>query len=107
MTPVVHPDPGSGSYFFTHPGFPDPGVKKAPNPESATLFFVKLTCVLICLIYFVGRTIVLYNPDAKGLTQAARVEQLRERVYATLEEYTRYPRKSLKGTVIRYSVGGF
>jgi hypothetical protein len=32
---------------------------------------------------------VLYNPDAKGLTQAARVEQLRERVYATLEEYTR------------------
>jgi hypothetical protein len=32
---------------------------------------------------------VLFNPDAKGLTMASRVEQLRERVYATLEEYTR------------------
>jgi len=35
------------------------------------------------------RAIVLYNPDVKGLKETARVEQLRERVYASLEEYTR------------------
>ncbi|KAF2368480.1 Nuclear hormone receptor ligand-binding domain [Trinorchestia longiramus] len=35
------------------------------------------------------RTIVLYNPDVKGLTCANHVESLRERVYATLEEYTK------------------
>ena len=35
------------------------------------------------------RAIVLYNPDVKGLKDIARVEQLRERVYASLEEYTR------------------
>ena len=50
------------------------------------------------------RAIVLFNPDVKvgvagsccvldwteqGLTDVSRVEQLRERVYATLEEYTR------------------
>ncbi|KAK3591445.1 hypothetical protein CHS0354_033442 [Potamilus streckersoni] len=39
------------------------------------------------------RAIVLFNPDAKGLTAIQEVEQLREKVYATLEEYckTRYP----------------
>ncbi|CAC5398670.1 RXRA [Mytilus coruscus] len=39
------------------------------------------------------RAIVLYNPDAKGLTATHEVEQLREKVYASLEEYckTRYP----------------
>ena len=36
------------------------------------------------------RAIVLFNPDVKGLKDIARVEQLRERVYASLEEYTRY-----------------
>lgn len=38
------------------------------------------------------RAIVLYNPDAKGLTSVQEVEQLREKVYASLEEYckTRY-----------------
>ncbi|XP_023335012.1 retinoic acid receptor RXR [Eurytemora carolleeae] len=35
------------------------------------------------------RTIVLFNPDAKGLTEIGKVEQIRERAYATLEEYTR------------------
>nr|QJG66093.1 retinoid X receptor [Phoronopsis californica] len=38
------------------------------------------------------RAIVLFNPDAKGLTEVSEVEQLREKVYASLEEYckTRY-----------------
>ena len=35
------------------------------------------------------RAIVLFNPDVKGLQDINRMEQLRERVYATLEEYTR------------------
>ncbi|XP_052787900.1 retinoic acid receptor RXR-like isoform X2 [Mya arenaria] len=33
------------------------------------------------------RSIVLFNPDAKGLTSVQEVEQLREKVYASLEEY--------------------
>ncbi|XP_052220900.1 retinoic acid receptor RXR-like isoform X2 [Dreissena polymorpha] len=33
------------------------------------------------------RAIVLFNPDAKGLTSVQEVEQLREKVYASLEEY--------------------
>lgn len=39
------------------------------------------------------RAIVLFNPDAKGLTATHEVEQLREKVYASLEEYckSRYP----------------
>ncbi|XP_069940756.1 retinoic acid receptor RXR-alpha-B-like isoform X4 [Cherax quadricarinatus] len=39
------------------------------------------------------RSIVLYNPDVKGLTCCNDVEILREKVYAALEEYTRtsYP----------------
>ncbi|XP_046543422.1 retinoic acid receptor RXR-like isoform X1 [Haliotis rubra] len=39
------------------------------------------------------RAIVLFNPDAKGLSAVQEVEQLREKVYASLEEYckTRYP----------------
>ena len=40
------------------------------------------------------RAIVLFNPDVKGLQDINRVEQLRERVYATLEEYTRYGRSN-------------
>ena len=36
------------------------------------------------------RSIVLFNPDVKGLKDIDRVEVLRERVYASLEEYTRY-----------------
>lgn len=37
------------------------------------------------------RSIVLFNPDAKGLEQAPaqQVESFREKVYATLEEYCR------------------
>jgi hypothetical protein len=35
------------------------------------------------------RAIVLYNPDVKGLKEVGRVEQYRERVYASLEEYCR------------------
>jgi hypothetical protein len=50
---------------------------------------------------------VLYNPDAKGLTQAARVEQLRERVYATLEEYTRYLENPVKGQSYDMLLSGF
>nr|QJG66094.1 retinoid X receptor [Megathiris detruncata] len=39
------------------------------------------------------RAIVLFNPDAKNLQSVPEVEQLREKVYATLEEYCRnqYP----------------
>uniref|UniRef100_A0A8B9GUR1 Retinoid x receptor, beta b n=1 Tax=Astyanax mexicanus TaxID=7994 RepID=A0A8B9GUR1_ASTMX len=39
------------------------------------------------------RAIVLFNPDAKGLTNTSEVELLRERVYASLEAYCRqkYP----------------
>lgn len=33
------------------------------------------------------RAIVLFNPDAKGLTAVQQVESLREKVYASLEEY--------------------
>jgi len=35
------------------------------------------------------RCIVLFNPDAKGLTDPGKIEQLRERVYACLEDYVR------------------
>ncbi|XP_019643399.1 PREDICTED: retinoic acid receptor RXR-alpha-B-like isoform X2 [Branchiostoma belcheri] len=39
------------------------------------------------------RAIVLFNPDAKGLTDPSLVESLREKVYASLEEYCKqqYP----------------
>ncbi|XP_054979414.1 retinoic acid receptor RXR-gamma isoform X2 [Sorex araneus] len=39
------------------------------------------------------RAIVLFNPDAKGLSNPSEVETLREKVYATLEGYTKqkYP----------------
>lgn len=39
------------------------------------------------------RAIVLFNPDAKSLTAIQEVESLREKVYASLEEYckTQYP----------------
>ncbi|XP_068599889.1 retinoic acid receptor RXR-gamma-B isoform X2 [Brachionichthys hirsutus] len=39
------------------------------------------------------RAIVLFNPDAKGLSNAPEVEGLREKVYASLESYTKqkYP----------------
>ncbi|NXF23969.1 RXRG protein, partial [Rhodinocichla rosea] len=39
------------------------------------------------------RAIVLFNPDAKGLSSPSEVESLREKVYATLEAYTKqkYP----------------
>ena len=56
----------------------------------------QLTC--ICLFHLQDkaelgclRAIVLFNPDAKGLEAAAsaQVESFREKVYATLEEYTR------------------
>ena len=35
------------------------------------------------------KAIVLYNPDVKGLKDIARVEQLRDSVYESLEEHTR------------------
>ncbi|QQP50737.1 Retinoid X receptor, partial [Caligus rogercresseyi] len=34
------------------------------------------------------------NPDAKGLCDVNKVESLREKVYATLEEYTRSVHKN-------------
>ncbi|KAI2655447.1 Retinoic acid receptor RXR-beta-B [Labeo rohita] len=39
------------------------------------------------------RAIVLFNPDAKGLTSSSEVELLREKVYASLESYCKqkYP----------------
>ncbi|XP_044295315.1 retinoic acid receptor RXR-gamma [Varanus komodoensis] len=39
------------------------------------------------------RAIVLFNPDAKGLSSPSEVESLREKVYAALEAYTKqkYP----------------
>ncbi|KAI5090356.1 retinoic acid receptor RXR-gamma-B [Silurus meridionalis] len=41
------------------------------------------------------RAIVLFNPDAKGLSNPAEVEMLREKVYASLESYTKqkYPKQ--------------
>nr|XP_014342755.1 PREDICTED: retinoic acid receptor RXR-gamma-B-like isoform X7 [Latimeria chalumnae] len=36
------------------------------------------------------RAIVLFNPDAKGLSNPAEVESLREKVYASLEAYTKH-----------------
>ncbi|XP_026883352.1 retinoic acid receptor RXR-gamma-A [Electrophorus electricus] len=36
------------------------------------------------------RAIVLFNPDAKGLSSPSEVEALREKVYASLESYTKY-----------------
>ncbi|XP_065335299.1 retinoic acid receptor RXR-alpha-B [Cloeon dipterum] len=36
------------------------------------------------------RTIILFNPDIRGLKSQPQVEMLREKVYATLEEYTRH-----------------
>ncbi|XP_058612321.1 retinoic acid receptor RXR-gamma-B isoform X2 [Onychostoma macrolepis] len=36
------------------------------------------------------RAIVLFNPDAKGLSNPAEVEALREKVYASLETYTKH-----------------
>ncbi|XP_046676845.1 retinoic acid receptor RXR-alpha-A [Homalodisca vitripennis] len=35
------------------------------------------------------RSIILFNPTVRGLKSQAEVESLREKVYATLEEYTR------------------
>lgn len=35
------------------------------------------------------RSIILFNPDVRGLKSIQEVEMLRERVYAVLEEYTR------------------
>lgn len=45
-------------------------------------------CELGCL-----RAIVLFNPEAKGLKNVERVEQIRESVYVSLENYTKlsYP----------------
>ncbi|XP_048833425.1 retinoic acid receptor RXR-gamma-B isoform X2 [Brienomyrus brachyistius] len=39
------------------------------------------------------RAVILFNPDAKGLSNPAEVESLREKVYASLESYTKqkYP----------------
>ena len=60
-------------------------------PASATVYFNSCSLFqdkaeLGCL-----RAIVLFNPDAKGLEQgpSTQVESFREKVYATLEEYTR------------------
>uniref|UniRef100_A0A671N2S7 Retinoic acid receptor RXR n=1 Tax=Sinocyclocheilus anshuiensis TaxID=1608454 RepID=A0A671N2S7_9TELE len=36
------------------------------------------------------RAIVLFNPDAKGLSNPSEVEALREKVYASLEGYTKH-----------------
>ncbi|XP_028823644.1 retinoic acid receptor RXR-gamma-A-like [Denticeps clupeoides] len=36
------------------------------------------------------RAIVLFNPDAKGLSNPPEVEALREKVYASLESYTKH-----------------
>ncbi|KAI4897044.1 hypothetical protein NFI96_022426, partial [Prochilodus magdalenae] len=36
------------------------------------------------------RAIVLFNPDAKGLSSPSEVEALREKVYASLESYTKH-----------------
>ncbi|GCC18392.1 hypothetical protein chiPu_0020786, partial [Chiloscyllium punctatum] len=36
------------------------------------------------------RAIVLFNPDAKGLSNPGEVESLREKVYASLEAFTKH-----------------
>ena len=43
------------------------------------------------------RCIVLYNSDAKGLTETSKVESFRERVYASLEDYVRTNQPSETG----------
>ncbi|XP_015518416.1 ultraspiracle isoform X1 [Neodiprion pinetum] len=43
------------------------------------------------------RSIILYNPDARGLKSRQEVELLREKVYASLEEYTRTSRPDEPG----------
>ena len=57
--------------------------------DQSTFFyfiFLKEKCELACL-----RAIVLFNPDAPGLSNdvSNNVETLREKVYATLEEHCR------------------
>lgn len=41
------------------------------------------------------RTIILFNPDAKGLKDSRKIESLREKVYGNLEEYCKqhYPKE--------------
>jgi len=43
------------------------------------------------------RSIILFNPSVRGLKSQAEVEALREKVYATLEEYTRLRHPSEPG----------
>jgi len=67
---IPNPDP-----IFLHVSEPGSGGQKGTRSRIRphnTVFVVKLTCVLICLIYFVDRTIVLYNPDAVILCVAGR-----------------------------------
>ncbi|KAA8589985.1 hypothetical protein FQN60_013350 [Etheostoma spectabile] len=47
------------------------------------------------------RAIVLFNPDAKGLSSPPEVEALREKVYASLESYTKqkYPDQPGSGEI--------
>ena len=50
--------------------------------SSQTIFFKLDRTELGCL-----KAIVLYNPDVKQLQDPSLVEELREKVYATLEAY--------------------
>ncbi|XP_063234698.1 retinoic acid receptor RXR isoform X2 [Bacillus rossius redtenbacheri] len=43
------------------------------------------------------RSIILFNPDVRGLKSSQEVELLREKVYASLEEYTRVNRPDEPG----------
>ena len=60
-----------------------------PGP---TIYFVsvQMYCPGPIIHFFLLRCIVLFNPDAKGLTDPGKIEQLRERVYACLEDYVRF-----------------
>jgi hypothetical protein len=60
MIRVVHP--GSGSWIFTHmdPGYPDPGVKKAPDPGSREVPSFSYHSCLASLLYLLLRCLYLY-----------------------------------------------
>lgn len=61
-------------------------LKSYPHLNKKKLCNLQDKAELGCL-----RAIVLFNPDAKGMDAgpSAQVESYREKVYATLEEYTR------------------
>uniref|UniRef100_A0A671R406 Retinoic acid receptor RXR n=1 Tax=Sinocyclocheilus anshuiensis TaxID=1608454 RepID=A0A671R406_9TELE len=85
-------------------------VESAQSAEVGALFDRVLT-ELVCKMRDMQmdktelgclRAIVLFNPDAKGLTSSSEVELLREKVYASLEAYCKqkYPDQQGRTTLL-------